>query len=94
MTVRDYSLVTLTKKDYSLVKVEENLKMYIFHHKRVCIQILSDAFAHISNFSPAIKQPQTMDGALVGLGAIAPHKTKKKKKKLKIKNIYYYIYEN
>ena len=81
MTVRDYSLVTLTKKDYSLVKVEENLKMYnIFHHKRVCIQILSDAFAHISNFSPTIKQPQTMDGALVGLGAIAPHKTNKKNK--------------
>ena len=47
-----------------------------FHHKRVCIQILSDAFTHISNFSPTIKQPQTMDGALVGLGAIAPHKTK------------------
>ena len=93
MTVRDYSLVTLTKKDYSLVKVEENLKMYIFHHKRVCIQILSDAFAHISNFSPTIKQPQTMDGALVGLGAIAPHKTEKKNKN-KNKNIYYYIYEN
>ena len=50
-----------------------------FPYKRVCIQILSDASAHISNFSPTIKQPQTMDGALVGLGAIAPHKTKKKK---------------
>ena len=85
MTVRDYSLVTLTKKDYSLVKVEENLKMYIFHHKRVCIQILSDAFAHISNFSPTIKQPQTMDGALVGLGTIVPHKTKQNKTKQKKK---------